>query len=70
MHNERNYNRRYPYEYNWFSTLFHLCFVTIVVRAYITLFYECKITGRENSPDLYACMQILGKDTVLERLRG
>ncbi len=29
-----------------------------------------KITGREQSPDLYAIMQVLGKESVLKRLKG
>ena len=26
------------------------------------------LTGRQNTPDLYEIMQVLGKDTVVERL--
>ena len=28
------------------------------------------VTGRQNSPDMYEVMQILGKDTVLARLKA
>ncbi len=45
---ERNYNRRYPSEYNWFRTLFYMTFVLIVVRPFMAIFYDYKITGREN----------------------
>lgn len=48
MNNERNYNRRYPYEYNIFRTMFNVGFVRFVVIPYISLFYNYKITGREN----------------------
>ena len=27
------------------------------------------LTGRQNTPDLYEIMQVLGKDTVIERLK-
>jgi 1-acyl-sn-glycerol-3-phosphate acyltransferase len=45
---KRNFNRRYPHEYNWFRTLFHIWFVRLVVRPYFAIFYDYKITGREN----------------------
>lgn len=47
---ERNYNRRYPHEYNWFRTLFYYGFLFIVVHPFMKVFYNCKITGRENLP--------------------
>lgn len=48
MNSERNYNRRYAYEYNFLRTMFNVGFVRFVVVPYITFFYNCKITGREN----------------------
>lgn len=48
MTKERNYNRRYPHEYNIFRTIFYMGFVHIVVRPYFMIFYDYKITGREN----------------------
>jgi len=45
---ERNFNRRFPYEYNLFRTIFQLLFVKIVVRSFFAIFYDYKITGREN----------------------
>ncbi len=45
---ERNFNRRYPYEYNLGRTLFFSAFVAIVVRAYMAIFFDYEITGREN----------------------
>lgn len=47
---ERNYNRRYPHEYNWFRTLFYYCFLYFVVVPFMKVFYNCQITGRENLP--------------------
>lgn len=47
---ERNYNRRYPHEYNIFRTIFYMAFVYIVVRPFMAIFYNCKITGQENLP--------------------
>lgn len=46
--NKRNYNRRYPYEYNIFRTVFQMLFVKIVVRSFFQIFYDYKIVGREN----------------------
>lgn len=46
----RNYNRRYPSEYNFFRTLFYMSFVYLVVYPFMTIFYNYKITGRENLP--------------------
>lgn len=45
---QRNYNRRYPHEYNIFRTIFQMLFVKIVIRAYFLIFYNYKIYGREN----------------------
>ncbi|MBO4452600.1 MAG: glutamate--tRNA ligase [Clostridia bacterium] len=36
--------------------------------ADVSMFIRVAVTGRMNSPDLYEVMNILGKDTVLERL--
>lgn len=48
--NNRNFNRRYPYEYNFLRTAFHMCFVGFVVIPFFKIFYNYKITGRENLP--------------------
>lgn len=45
---KRNYNRRYPSDYNWASTLFYMSFVTFVVIPFIIIFFDFKIEGREN----------------------
>ena len=47
---ERNYNRRYPYEYNIFRTIFHMGFINFVVIPFMNIFYNYEITGRENLP--------------------
>lgn len=47
---ERNYNRRYPKEYNIFRTLFYYSFLYVVVIPFMKIFYNYKITGRENLP--------------------
>lgn len=47
---ERNYNRRYPYEYNIFRTFFHLGFIYTVVIPFLNIFYKYEITGKENLP--------------------
>lgn len=47
---QRNYNRRYPYEYNIFRTAFYMWFLCFVVVPFMKIFYDCKITGRENLP--------------------
>ena len=47
---ERNYNRRYAYEYNWFRSLFYTTFRNIVVDNYMRIFYDFKIYGKENVP--------------------
>ena len=47
---ERNYNRRYPYEYNIFRTIFYMSFLYFVVIPFMKIFYTYKITGRENLP--------------------
>lgn len=47
---ERNYNRRYPHEYNLFRTLFYYAFLYVVVVPFMKIFYNYKITGRENLP--------------------
>ncbi len=44
----RNYNRRYPYEYNIFRTMFYMTFLYTVVFPFFMIFYNFKITGREN----------------------
>ena len=47
---QRNYNRRYPYEYNIFRTIFYMCFIYVVVIPFLKVFYNFKITGKENLP--------------------
>lgn len=47
---ERNYSRRYTKEYNWFSYLFYMAFVYIVVFTVYNIYYDYKILGRENLP--------------------
>ena len=44
----RNYNRRYPHEYNIFRTMFYMAFLYCVVFPFFITFYNFKITGREN----------------------
>ena len=44
----RNFNRRYPYEYNIFRTMFYMTFLYTVVFPFFMTFYNFKITGREN----------------------
>lgn len=50
MTKERNYNRRYPREYGIFRTIFYMCFLYFVVIPFMKIFYDYKITGRENLP--------------------
>ncbi len=47
---ERNYNRRYAKEYNWFRSLFYLTFLVTVVDNFLRIFYDYKVYGRENLP--------------------
>ena len=47
---QRNYNRRYPYEYNIFRTLFYMGFLYVVVIPFMKVFYNYEITGKENLP--------------------
>lgn len=47
---ERNYNRRYAKEYNWFRSLFYLTFLRVVVDNFMRIFYDYKVFGRENVP--------------------
>ena len=47
---QRNYNRRYPYEYNIFRTMFYMSFLFCVVIPFMKIFYNYTITGRENFP--------------------
>ncbi len=46
----RNFNRRYAKEYNFFRSVFYMCFLSIVVFGFYTIFYNYKIEGRENLP--------------------
>ena len=46
----RNYNRRYPNEYNIFRTLFYMAFLHVVVIPFMKIFYDYTITGKENLP--------------------
>ena len=34
----------------------------------VSMFIRLAVTGRQNSPDMYAVMQILGKDRILARM--
>ncbi len=45
---KRNYNRRYPSDYNIWRTIFYMSFVFLVVIPFMLIFYDYKITGREN----------------------
>ena len=36
--------------------------------ADVSMFLRLAVTGKINSPDMYAVMQILGKDKVIERI--
>ncbi len=47
---ERNYNRRYAREYNWFRSLFYLTFLCTVVDTFMRIFYDYEIIGKENVP--------------------
>lgn len=47
---ERNYNRRYAKEYNWFRSLFYVTFLTTVVLPFMKIFYDYEIIGKENVP--------------------
>lgn len=47
---QRNFNRRYASEYNLFRSIFYLCFLYFVVIPFFTIFYNYKITGKENLP--------------------
>ncbi len=38
--------------------------------ADVSMFLRVAVTGKLNSPDMYAVMQILGKETVTERIRA
>ena len=44
---ERNYNRRYPYEYNIFRTMFYMCFLYVVVIPFMKIFYNYTIKERK-----------------------
>ena len=46
----RNFNRRYAKEYNIFRSIFYMSFLYIVVFGFFNIFYNYKITGRENLP--------------------
>ena len=47
---ERNFNRRYAREYNWFRTAFFLSFLVTVVDNFMRIFYDYKVFGKENVP--------------------
>ena len=36
----------------------------------ISMFIRIAVTGKENSPDMYSVMQILGYDRVVNRING
>ena len=48
----RNYNRRYASEYNWVRSLWYKFFLYTVVIPFFTIFYNYKVTGKENLPKL------------------
>lgn len=45
---KRNFNRRYPKEYGIFRTIFYMGFILVVVVPFMLIFFDYKITGREN----------------------
>jgi len=47
---ERNFNRRYAKEYNWFRKIFYMCFLYVVVYGFYMIFYNYRVEGRENLP--------------------
>ena len=47
---ERNFNRRYKYEYNIFRSMFYFAFMYLVVIPFMHIFFNYKITGKENLP--------------------
>jgi 1-acyl-sn-glycerol-3-phosphate acyltransferase len=47
---QRNFNRRYAYEYNIIRTSFYMFFLYTVVFQFFNIFYNYKIEGRENLP--------------------
>ena len=38
--------------------------------ADVSMFLRVAVTGRFNSPDMYAVMQVLGRDRVLARINA
>ena len=46
----RNYNRRYKEEYGFFRMAFYFTFMYTVVIPFMHIFYDFKITGKENLP--------------------
>lgn len=46
----RNYNRRYASEYNFLRSAWYMVFLYCVAIPFFCIFYNYKITGRENLP--------------------
>lgn len=46
----RNYNRRYAKEYNFWRSAWYMTFLYFVALPFFTIFYDYKITGKENLP--------------------
>ncbi|MBQ3819338.1 1-acyl-sn-glycerol-3-phosphate acyltransferase [bacterium] len=46
----RNYNRRYREEYGFWRKAFYFTFMYLVVIPFMAIFYDYKITGKENLP--------------------
>ena len=47
---ERNYNRRYAKEYNFWRSLWYMTFLYFVAVPFFSIFYNYTITGQENLP--------------------
>ena len=46
----RNYNRRYAKEYNFWRSAWYMIFLYGVALPFFSIFYNYKITGKENLP--------------------
>lgn len=49
----RNYNRRYASEYNILRSIWYMIFLHCVAIPFFCIFYNYKVTGRENLPKWY-----------------
>lgn len=47
---QRNYNRRYAKEYNFWRSAWYMTFLYLVATPFFSIFYNYKITGKENLP--------------------